>query len=112
MLLRRPAFAVLEYHLLVYGKVWRGTVFSSFVMPLLLFLGLGVSLGSYVDQQQVLGVPYLEFIAPGLLAYTAAQVGMMECGSMVMNNLQWQKMYHVITAAPPTVTDIVTGQLG
>jgi lipooligosaccharide transport system permease protein len=112
MLLDRPAVAVLEYHLAAYRQVWRGTVFSSFVMPLLLFAGLGMALGSHVDRQNVLGVPYLDFIAPGLLAYTAAQVAMMECGTMVMNNLLWQKMYHVMAAAPPRVSDIVLGHLG
>jgi lipooligosaccharide transport system permease protein len=108
----RPVVAVLEYHLVVYRRIWRGTVFSSFVMPLLMFAGFGLSLGTYVDRQATLGLPYLDFIAPGLLAYTAASVAVMECGTMVMNNLQWQKMYHVMAAAPPKVGDIVAGQLG
>lgn len=103
--------AVFEYHLAGYRHVWRGTVFSSFLMPVIFLLGLGFALGSYVDRTDALGMPYVQFVAPGLLAFTAMQVAMMESATPVLNNFQWQRMYHVMAAAPPRVAEMVLGHL-
>jgi lipooligosaccharide transport system permease protein len=106
-----PAVAVLEYYLTGYRRVWRGTVFSSFLMPVLFFVGMGLAVGEYVDQGGGLDVPYLEFIAPGLLAFTGAQVGMIEAGFPVLGSFKWQKIYYGMAAAPLRVGDILAGQL-
>ena len=106
-----PTVAVLEYHLVGYRRVWRGTVFSSFVLPLLFFLGMGVMVGEYVDRGGGLDVPYLYFIAPGLLAFTGLQIGMTEASYPVMSGFKWHKSYYGMAAAPPRVPDIVAGQL-
>ncbi|GIJ08958.1 ABC transporter permease [Micromonospora andamanensis] len=103
--------AVFEYHLACYRQTWRGTLASSFLTPVLFLLGLGVVLGGYVDRTPVLGLPYAEFVAPGLLAHTAMQVAMMDSATPVMNNFRWQRMYHVIAAAPPGPSDLVLGHL-
>jgi lipooligosaccharide transport system permease protein len=107
-----PAVAVFEYHLVGYRRVWRGTVFSSFVMPVLFFLGMGLAVGSYVDAGGRLDMPYLEFIAPGLVAVTGLQIAMMESGFPVMGNFKWHKIYYAMASAPPRVGDMIAGQLG
>ncbi|HEY8451133.1 MAG: ABC transporter permease [Micromonosporaceae bacterium] len=107
-----PALAVLEYHLVSYRRVWRGTVFSSFVMPVFFFLGMGVAVGEYVDRGGGLDVPYLQYLAPGLIAVTGLQIAMMESGYPVLGNFKWHKIYYGMAAAPPRVSDIIAGQLG
>ena len=42
------AWSVFEYHLVGYRRTWRGSVFSSFLLPLLTMLGFGVGVGAYV----------------------------------------------------------------
>lgn len=107
----RPAAAVLEYFLVGYRRVWRGSVFSSFVLPLLFFLGMGVMVGSYVDRGGGLDVPYVDFIAPGLLAFTALQIGMAEASFPVFGAFKWTKIYYAIAAAPPRASEIIAGTL-
>jgi lipooligosaccharide transport system permease protein len=107
-----PSVAVLEYHLTGYRRVWRGTVFSSFAMPLLFFLGMGVAVGEYVDRGGGLDLPYLQFIGSGLLAFTGVQIAMIEASYPVMGGFKWHRFYFGIAAAPPRVADIVAGQLG
>lgn len=107
-----PGVAVLEYHLVGYRRVWRGTVFSSFVMPLLFFLGMGVAVGEYVDRGGGLDLPYLQFIGSGLLAFTGVQIAMIEASYPVMGGFKWHRIYYGIAAAPPRVADIIAGQLG
>ncbi|WP_243704631.1 ABC transporter permease [Micromonospora sp. KC723] len=107
---RVPAVAVLAYHLTGYRRTWRSGVFSSFLLPTLTVLGFGFGVGGYVDQG-VDGVPYLEWIVPGLLASTAMQVAIAESTFPVFGNFQWTRTYTAQNAAPLRAGDIVAGHL-
>lgn len=107
-----PSVAVLEYHLVGYRRVWRGTVFSSFLMPVLFFLGMGLAVGEYVDRGGGLDLPYQQFIGSGLLAFTGVQIAMMEASYPVMGGFKWHKTYFAMAAAPLRMGDVVAGQLG
>jgi lipooligosaccharide transport system permease protein len=102
-----PAF---EHRLVAYRRVWRGSVFSSFLLPVLFFLGLGVSVGGYVDRGGVLGVPYLDYLAPGLLASTALQVAIGETTWPVLGGFVWNRIYHGMRASPLRPRDIAAGE--
>jgi len=102
-----PAF---EHRLVAYRRVWRGSVFSSFVLPVLFFLAMGISVGGYVDRGGVLGVPYLAYIAPGLLASTALQVAIGETTWPVLSGFEWNRMYHGMRATPLRPRDIAGGE--
>ena len=56
-----------EHWLAQYRRVWRGTIGTSLVNPILYVTALGVGLGTIVDQTQNTpgGVPYLDYVAPG-----------------------------------------------
>lgn len=101
---------VLEYHLVSYRRVWRGSVLSSFVLPLLTMLGFGVGVGAYVTGG-VEGVPYLDWLVPGLIASTAVQVGMGDSSWPVLGGFEWQRIYYGQAAAPLRVADILDGHL-
>lgn len=105
-----PTAAVLEYHLVGYRHTWRANALSSFVLPLLTVLGFGLGVGSYIDSG-VGGVPYLDFIIPGLLASTAMQVGISDAAWPVMGFFQWTRTYYAQAASPLRVVDIVGGHL-
>lgn len=108
---RLPALAVLEYHLVAFRRTWRSGVFSSFLLPLLTMIGFGVGVGAYVDGG-VGGVPYLDFIVPGLIASTAMQVAIGESSWPVLGHFEWVKIYFAQAAAPLRVADILGGHLG
>lgn len=101
---------VLEYHLVSYRRVWRSSVLSSFVLPLLTMLGFGVGVGSYVTGG-VEGVPYLDWMVPGLIASTAMQVGIGDSSWPVLGGFEWQRIYHGQAAAPLRVAEILDGHL-
>jgi lipooligosaccharide transport system permease protein len=104
------ALAVLEYHLVDYRRTWRAGAVSSFVLPLLTMVGFGLGVGAYVTQG-VAGVPYLDFIVPGLIASTALQVAVGESTWPVMGNFSWVRTYFAQAAAPLRVADILGGHL-
>ncbi len=79
----------------VYRGVWRGSVFSSFVNPLLYLAAMGIILGSVIDERTggVGGVSYIEFLTPGLLAATAMQAAAGDSSWSVLAGIKWQKYY-------------------
>jgi lipooligosaccharide transport system permease protein len=108
----QPSVAVFEHLLIGYRRTWRGTVLSSFLLPVLFLVAMGFTVGGYVDRGGVLGVRYLDFIAPGLLASTALQVAVAESTWPVFSGFMWHRMYHAMRASPVRVVDMVVGHIG
>src|SRR5260370_17060823 len=95
---------VLEHHLWVYRRTWRGTVFVSFLFPILYLLAMGIGLGSLISRgptRTLDGVPYISFIAPGLLAAATMQTAFSETTYPIMNRASWLLSYPPILAPPP-----------
>ncbi|HEU5107609.1 MAG TPA: ABC transporter permease [Micromonosporaceae bacterium] len=105
-----PTVAVLEYQLVGYRRTWRASVTSSFVLPMLTVLSFGVGVGAYVDGG-VGGVPYLDYLMPGLIASTAFQVAVGDSTWPVLGQLKWIRTYHAQVATPVRVGDVVAGHL-
>lgn len=100
-----------EHWLAQYKRVWRGTIGTSLLNPLLYLAALGVGLGTIVDRSQnaPAGVPYLDFIAPGLLAAAAMQTAATESSWPVMGAIKWTRTYYAMTATPLTERDVLVG---
>lgn len=105
--------AVAGYFLVVYRRTWQGSLFSRFVSPLLFLLAMGIGLGSLVDGASggVDGVPYLAFVAPGMVAVQAMMTAVSESTYPVFGLFTWNRMYHAMLATPLTVTDVLLGHL-
>lgn len=110
----RAALHVLEHHLMVYRRTFRGTLFTTFFAPVLFLAAMGFGLGSFVDRgtpQSLGGVPYLLFLAPGLLVAQAMQAAAGESMYPIMAGLVWLKTYHAMVATPIRIIDVVIGQM-
>jgi len=110
-----PSLRVVESHARVYRRTWRGSVISTFLNPVLFLLAMGVGLGELVDGgtgSADLDLPYLTFLAPGLLAATAMQTGAGDAAYPVMAGIKWRQTYQATLATPVGVTELVAGHLG
>jgi lipooligosaccharide transport system permease protein len=109
------ALRVFEHHLTVYRRTWKGSVFMSFVSPVLFLAAIGLGLGSLISRgpvRTVDGVAYLVFIAPGLLAATAMQSAYVETTYPIMARIQWERTYEGMLATPIAVLDVLAGEFG
>jgi lipooligosaccharide transport system permease protein len=109
-----PSIRVLEHNLLVYRRTWRGSLFTTFLAPVLFLGAIGVGLGGFVDRgnpQSLGGVAYLVFLAPGMLAAQAMQTASGESMYPVMSALVWQKTFTAMVATPVSTRDIVIGHV-
>ncbi len=105
---------VLEHHLWVYRRTWRGTVFVSFLFPILYLLAMGIGLGSLIAHgptRALAGVPYISFIAPGLLAATTMQTAFSETTYPIMNRAYWLRTYDTMLATPLRIRDLLGGEV-
>lgn len=105
---------VVEANARTYRRVWRGSVVTAFLNPLLFLLAMGLGLGTLVDRgpgAETIDVAYVSFLASGLLAATAMQTGASEGTWPVMAGIKWIKTFHAALATPTSVTDLVAGNL-
>lgn len=110
-----PALRVLEHHLIVYRRTWKGSVFMSFVSPILFLAAMGFGLGGLISRgpvRMVDGLSYLAFLAPGLLAATAMQSAFVETTYPIMARIQWERTYEGMLATPIKVPDVLAGEFG
>src|SRR5580704_10034299 len=100
----------MRYWMYQYKRTWRGSITTCFLYPVLYLAAMGLGLGSLV-KGRVDGVRYLDFIAPGLLASTAMQIGGNESMYPVMAAIKWLRTYFAMLATPLTVIDVLVGHL-
>jgi lipooligosaccharide transport system permease protein len=109
----RRTLRVVEYCARVYRRSWRGTLFITFLAPVLFLGAMGFGLGGFIDRSGGLpgGVPYAVFLAPGLLAAQGMQTAAFESTYPIMGRTVWNRVYGAMLATPIGVPEIVVGQL-
>jgi lipooligosaccharide transport system permease protein len=98
-----------EYWLASYRRVWRGSIATTIVNPILYLGALGIGLGKLVNRSHSLGVPYLHYVAPGVLASTVMLIAAFESAWPVMGAIRWTRQFHAMLATPLRVRDLLIG---
>lgn len=109
-----PWRAVLGYWLLRYRRIWRSTVISSFLAPLLYLAGLGYGLGALLDspgRTAVDGIAYVAFVATGLVSAQTMMSGSSEATYNVLGSIKWSFTYQAMISTPIDAADVVRGHL-
>ena len=99
-----------RYWMYQYKRTWRGSITTSFLFPVLYLTAIGLGVGSLIHHP-VDGVRFLDFLAPGLLASTAMQIGGNDAMYPVMAAIKWLKTYFAMLATPLSVIDVLIGHL-
>lgn len=110
----RPALLrATEREVVVFRRLWRGSVSIAFVQPVLFLGAIGFGLGGLVEENQgdVDGVAYLAFIVPGLMAASAMLVGGGEALWALMGRLKWMGSYLAMVNTPISAADAYRGWL-
>jgi lipooligosaccharide transport system permease protein len=105
----RRAFRVWQRHFKVYTKLYKSSLALNFVEPVLYLAALGLGLGAYV--KEIRGVPYVNFIAPGIIASSAMFAATYECSYGTYVRMTYQKTFDAILATPVNLPDLVAGEL-
>ncbi len=97
-----------------YRRLWRSSVWSSFLGPVFYLAAMGYGLGTLVDARgtaSIGGVTYVEFVAPAILAFQAMNTGMQNAGFPVYSAIHWSQIYIAARGTPVRPADIYRGHL-
>jgi lipooligosaccharide transport system permease protein len=92
-----------------FSKLWRGALLPTFLDPLFYLVAMGFGLGTYLATIQ--GIPYKDFIAPGLIASAAMWAAAFETTYNVYIKMEENRLYDALIATPVEVPDLVTGEI-
>jgi len=107
--LRRGAFAVWRRNALVWRRLLGPSLLFNFGEPTLYLLGLGFGLGHFIGEMGDL--PYITFLASGIIASSAMTTATFEGMYSVYSRMVPQKTYEAILATPLEVEDILAGEM-
>jgi lipooligosaccharide transport system permease protein len=107
--LTRRVWKVWQRNFDVFLKTITSNFLPSLLEPILYLLALGLGLGVFI--QSIEGVPYINFIAPALVAISVMNGSFFECtfGSFV--RMYYQKTFDAIIATPVSVEEVIAGEL-
>ena len=107
--LTRRVWKVWQRNFDVFLKTIASNFLPSLLEPILYLLALGLGLGVFI--QSIEGVPYINFIAPALVAISVMNGSFFECtfGSFV--RMYYQKTFDAIIATPVSVEEVIAGEL-
>ena len=92
--------------------VWRKLVIASLVGnmadPMIYLVGLGFGLGSFMPP--IAGMRYINFLAAGMLCYSAMNSATFEALYSAFSRLKIQRTWEGILHAPMTAADVVVGE--
>lgn len=111
---RPPSLAIRIYsvwfrHVVVYTRHLLSNGLPPFLEPVIFLLGIGLGLGKYIVSMD--GVPYIEYLAIGLLMISAMFTASFECTYGTYFRLEFERIYDGILAAPITVANLFVGEI-
>jgi lipooligosaccharide transport system permease protein len=105
----KSAFRVWQRHVTVYTKLYKSSIVFNFIEPVLYLVALGLGLGAFI--REINGVPYINFIAPGIIASSSMFATASECTYGTYVRMTYQKTFDAILATPVNIDDLIAGEL-
>jgi lipooligosaccharide transport system permease protein len=105
----RRAWKVWYRNLVVFFRTWHVNFFPPLIEAFLYLFAIGMGIGTYV--KEIGGIPYVNFIAPAILAISVMNSAFFECtyGSYV--RMYYQKSFDAMIATPLSIEDVIAGEL-
>ena len=105
----RRAWKVWYRNLVVFFRTWKVNFFPPLIEAFLYLFAIGMGVGTYV--KEIDGIPYVNFIAPAILAIAVMNSAFFECtyGSYV--RMYYQKSFDAMIATPLSIEDVIAGEL-
>lgn len=96
-------------NLRVFSKTWKTNIMFNFIEPVLYLWAMGLGLGIYVTNIE--GLPYVNFLGPGLIASSAMFATAYEMTYDSFTRMSYQKTFQAMIATPISMDDVVLGEI-
>ena len=101
--------AVWRRNVLVWRRLAAASVLGNFGEPLLYLLALGFGLGGLVGDVQ--GIPYIAFLASGIVCSSAMTTASFEATYSAYTRMEPQRTWDALLTTPLEVRDVVLGEV-
>lgn len=105
----RGALSIWRRHFLVWRKIALASLVGNFLDPLMYLLALGWGLGGLLPP--ISGMPYLTFLAGGMICYGAVNAATFEGLYSTFTRMAVQRTWEGMLMAPLGLFDILLGEL-
>lgn len=99
---------VVHRNYLVWRKLLVPSLMGNLADPLIWFVGFGMGFGAFMPDVQ--GVPYLTFLATGMICYTTMYSASFEALYSAFARLKTQRTWEGLLYTPMTIRDLVLGE--
>lgn len=96
-------------NLIVWTKFYRSSIVANIGEPFLYLIALGYGFAPLISD--INGMSYMQFIASGLIAYTAMNGATYECTFGAYARMVAQKTYDAIISTPVHIDEVVAGEV-
>jgi len=105
----RSTWSVWRRNFLVWRKLAAASLIGNFGDPFLYLLGLGYGLGMFIGQMS--GIPYMAFLASGILCSSAMNTATFEGLYSAFTRMNQQGTWEGMLVTPVAIQDIVAGEM-
>jgi lipooligosaccharide transport system permease protein len=104
---------VWQRNIVVWKRCWKISFLPPMFEPVLFILAFGAGLGAFIKEVPYRGemVPYLPFIAPGIIAASMMNNAFFECSFGSFIRMYYQKTFDAIMTTPLSALDVIAGEL-
>jgi lipooligosaccharide transport system permease protein len=103
------AVAVWRRNASMYRRTWKWNILPNFFEPVFYLFSIGLGVGAYISTMG--GLPYIAFIAPGLVCVAAMNGASFEVTYNIYVRLTFEKTYDAMLTTPIEPDDVLCGEL-
>ena len=103
------AWRLWKRNAVIYRRTYKMNLLPNFFEPFFYLLAMGLGLGAYLTS--VNGIPYIDYIAPGLVAVAVLYGCSFDVTFNCFVKMEFAKIYDAIIVTPLTIEDIGLGEL-
>lgn len=105
----RHSLAVWRRNASMYSRTWKWNLLPNFFEPIFYLTAVGIGVGGYI--QEMGGMSYTAFLAPGLLCVSAMNGASFEVTYNVYVRLSFEKTYDAMLTTPIEPDDVLAGEI-
>ena len=103
------ALSVWRRNASMYARTWKLNLLPNFFEPVFYLMAIGIGVGAYIDQMG--GVSYVEFLAPGLICVAAMNGASFEVTYNIYVRMEFENVYDAMLTTPCQPTDVLVGEI-
>lgn len=103
------AISVWKRNFALYRRSWKLNLLPNFFEPVLYLVSIGIGVGAYIDEMG--GMSYAAFLAPGLVAVAAMNGASFEVTYNAYVRMNFEKTYESMLTTPIQPDDVLAGEI-